>query len=120
MKKLASILLLGGLFGSLALTTSCTKEYYEPFPIPEVISYSADMQPFFNTKCTSCHGNVAPNLEASMSYDNLINGGYIDLANPAGSLLYTKINVGGSMAPYTTSEEAAMTLKWIQQGALDN
>jgi hypothetical protein len=120
MKKLASFLLIGGFIGSMALTTSCTKEYYEPFPIPEVISYSADIQPFFNAKCTNCHGNVPPSLEAPMSYGNLINGGFIDLANPSNSLLYTKINVGGSMAPYTTSEEAAMTLKWIEQGALDN
>jgi len=120
MKKLASVILVGGFIGSLALTSSCTKEYYEPFPVPDVVSYSADMQPFFNSKCINCHGNTNPNLEAPGSYNTLISNGYIDLANPANSLLYTKINVGGSMSGFATSEEAAMTLKWIQQGALDN
>ena len=114
-------LLLSGLFVmAVFMTTSCEKEYYVPFPTPDVVSYTQDIQPFFNAKCTSCHGNTAPNLESPDSYDNLINGGYINLSDPASSLLYTKIDIGGSMESYATQEERAMTLKWISQGAENN
>ena len=87
--------------------------YIEP---KDEISYSADMQPFFDLKCVSCHsGSTPPNLSAPGSYDDLINNNYIDLDNPEQSLLYTKINVGGSMAQYASSAERAMTLQWIQE-----
>ena len=105
---------------AMLLFTSCTKEYFQPFPEPDVVSYSTNIQPYFNQKCTSCHGLTPPNLEAPNSYNNLINGGYIDLAKPENSLLYTKIAPGGTMAPYSSSSETSMTLKWIKQGALNN
>lgn len=102
---------------------SCEKEYV-PAPPPVVgdVSYQSDMQPYFDAKCTSCHngGGIPLNLEASVSYDNLNSGGYIDLSNPSNSSLYTKIAPGGSMESYSTSAETAMTLTWIEQGAKNN
>ena len=120
MKKFASTLIIAFAMAAMAINTSCTKEYFAPIPAPEVVSFTNDIQPFFNAKCTNCHGNTNPNLEFPDSYDNLINGGYIDLATPENSLLYKKINVGGSMSAYASPTERNLTLKWIEQGAKDN
>ena len=106
---------------AIAILSSCTKDYFVPAETPENVSFSVDIQPFFDAKCIGCHGNIAPpKLEDPNTYMNLINGNYIDIANPASSLLYTKINVGGTMAQYCSPDERALTLKWIEQGALDN
>jgi len=109
--------------GAALFTTSCTKEYIQTAPPPDPnvpISFSTDLQPFFNARCVSCHGNIPPNLEEGKAYDNLIQGGFINLATPENSLLYTKINVGGSMEAFANSAERQMTLLWIEQGALNN
>ena len=105
--------------GSL-LFASCTKDYIVPEPTPEVVSFVNDIQPFFNAKCVNCHGNAKPNLEYPDSYDNLWDGGYIDVDNPPNSKLYIEINTGGSMEQYATPAERDMTLKWIEQGAQNN
>ena len=90
-------------------------------PIGDV-SYSLDMQPFFDASCVQCHngGGIPLDLSPGVSYNALITGGYVNTAEPASSLLYTKIAPGGSMEQYATSSETSMTLKWIEQGALDN
>ena len=123
MKKMPKSISLFSAIAALLFSTSCKKEYLQTAPPPDPnvpVSYSADIQPFFNARCVSCHGSVAPNLAASVSYNNLIQGGYINLATPENSLLYTKINVGGSMEGYANSTERQMTLLWIEQGALNN
>ena len=104
----------------LIVFASCEKEYVPP--IVDDISYQADMQPYFDSKCVSCHngGPIPLNLEASVSYDNLHNGGFIDLANPSNSKLYTKIAPSGSMEQYSSSSQTSMTLLWIEQGAKNN
>ena len=88
-------------------------------PIPETqISYSMDMQPYFDAKCIGCHGSRNPNLETPDSYDNIINGGFVNTANPPNSSLYTVLD--GFMGTDVTDDEKAMTLKWIEQGAKNN
>jgi hypothetical protein len=98
--------------------------YYDQVYIPEPegeISFASDMQPFFSTRCASCHPDDSPpDLQSGNSYNSLISGSYINTANPAGSLLYTKITPGGSMETHSTPTETAMTLKWIEQGAKNN
>jgi len=115
-------ILVTGLIGCLAFfNNGC--EYVQIMPVePEgEISYSLDIQPFFNSKCISCHaGNIPPNLEATVSYDELVADNYINTSNPQNSLLYTKINVGGSMETYVSNTEKALLLKWIEQGAKNN
>ncbi len=104
-------------------TTGCYYDKVAPEGPPEgSISYSEDIQPFFDASCIACHngGGIPLNLEASVSYAELIFGDYIDEAIPANSLLYTKIEVGGSMEQYATDAERAVTLKWIEQGAKNN
>lgn len=82
------------------------------------VSYSGDMQPFFDTKCVSCHGSNVPNLESPGSYDNIINGGYVNTTDPASSTLYTVLF--GFMGNNVSDSEKDMVLRWIEQGALDN
>ena len=101
---------------------SCEKEF-----VPAVVgdvSYQADMQPFFNSSCvTNCHNGITSfplNLSEDVSYENLNTGGYIDLANPSNSSLYTKIASGGSMEVHSSSPETSMTLLWVEQGAKNN
>jgi mono/diheme cytochrome c family protein len=91
-------------------------KYLDDFPT--VISYSAQMQPFFDAKCVSCHGGNNPNLESPGSYDNIINGGHVNTTDPPNSSLYTVLF--GFMGSSVTDGEKAMVLAWIEQGAMDN
>jgi len=115
-----------GLTSALILAFASSCHYDEVLPreveVPtDPISYDLDIQPFFDAKCVSCHGgSVAPNLSASGSYNELVTGNYINTSNPESSLLYTKIDVGGTMESYATPTERAIILAWIEQGALDN
>ena len=105
----------------LLFTTSCYYDQVLPVEIEGDVSYATDIQPFFDAKCISCHGgNVAPDLSAPDSYGNLFSGNYINASDPGSSLLFAKINTGGSMEPYASDTERALTLKWIEQGAQDN
>lgn len=129
MKKIYRRVLLLGLVSSIGFMSSCEKEYFEPAPPPDpndttpsvdTVSYSLDMQPYFDANCVNCHnGGIVLNLSPGLSYDALNNGGYINLATPASSNLYVKINVG-SMKQYSTPDYTAMTLKWIEEGAKNN
>ena len=124
MKKILNVLTICGFVFIMTFLTSCEKTYLVPedHPVLDDVSYSTDMQPFFDAKCISCHngGGIPLNLDASVSYDALISGNYIDNNNPADSKLYTKIIQGGSMESYATPSERALTLKWIEEGALNN
>ena len=121
-KKLSAIGLIGGFI--LVFASSC--HYDEVLPreveIPvDPISYSLEIQPFFDAKCVSCHGgSIPPDLSASVSYNELISGNYIDTTNPENSSLYLSVDNGGSMEIYATPEERAILLAWIEQGALNN
>lgn len=107
-----------------SLNTGC---YYNKTPLPPApegdISYSTDIQPIWNDNCVACHqsGTGVPlDLEESVSYDNLINDGYIDLEDPAASFLYVKITPGQSMDQYVNDSQRQVILLWIEQGALNN
>lgn len=116
-----------GLVATIGFMSSCEKQYFVPEPekdptIPvDSISYADDMQLFFDNSCVGCHnGSGIPlNLSPGVSYDAIINGGYIS-SPAASSKLYVKITPGESMAQYATNAERSMTLQWIEEGALNN
>lgn len=121
MKKTIKLLSISGIVILMAFLTSCEKKYYvaPPGPDPDVdVSYETDMQPFFDAKCIGCHGGITPNLESPDSYDNIIDGGYVDTADAASSILYEVLF--GFMGDDVTQPEKDMTLLWIEQGAKDN
>ena len=55
------------------MATSCYYDEMPPeavIPIPDVVSYSKDIQPLWNESCVSCHmpGTTAPDLSTANSY----------------------------------------------------
>jgi len=121
--KIFKTLLLFALVGFLF--SSCEYEWIQPIkpPIPDVVSYSADIQPIFDRDCNSsaCHaaGSTPPDLSEGNSYDALINGNYVDVETPEASILYTTMK-SGSMRFYTNPGDEEIVLAWIEQGALNN
>ena len=95
------------------------------------ISFSRHIQPLLQQHCAiaGCHTSVAMagnlNLEAAVAYVNLwdTRSGYLDTANPAGSLLYSQmISISNPMPPTgrLDSCNTKIVLKWIAQKALNN
>lgn len=92
-------------------------EAVAPPPESDTISYSQDIQPFFDKSCVSCHqGGIAPDLRPAKSYSALVPA-FVVAKEPENSKLYTKCAPGGSMAPYTTSAELSLMKRWINAGA---
>jgi len=124
-KRLLGLLMVTGTL--LIMLTSCeydfivtTPEAPAPPPESDTISYSQDIQPFFNKKCVSCHqGGVAPDLREGISYAVLVPN-YVVAKQPQNSFLYTKCEPGQSMAPYTPSADLALMKRWINAGAKNN
>jgi len=88
----------------------------------ENVDYSTQIQPIFNSRCTSCHGG-AGGLNLT-SYNNLMNGGNSgDVVIPydhANSLLWQYIN-SGYMPPSATDltqTQVNLIAQWIDEGAL--
>ncbi len=117
---------LGGLFAlSFALAMilglqSCEQYEILPPPPPEEVTFS-EIQDIFNNGCVGCHDGVTANpvLEEGVAYDNLMNGDYIDTANPEQSTLYVKMS-DSSHSLYSSGGERNKVLKWIQDGAPNN
>jgi len=115
----------------IGLSTSCEKAYVMPEPIippdPNAppISFATEIIPIF-TSCQGCHpGANALDLSVANAYNQLLTDGpnapYVDIANPTASLLYNKINTGGSMNGYIGSQgDIAKILTWITEGAQNN
>ncbi|HNW70529.1 MAG TPA: hypothetical protein PKI01_09020 [Bacteroidales bacterium] len=98
---------------------------YNPNALADSVRFSTNIIPIFQSRCLGCHdaGLSQPILATSVAYDNLTStpGQYINLTDPAASLLYTTmvntVSPHGS-GPYP--DEGAQVLIWIQQGAKNN
>ncbi len=93
--------------------TSCEYEVIKPLEYETgEVSFATDLTPVFK-QCSGCHnGSVATEL----TYQSIINAGYINNTNPAESTLYTKCDHSMEV----TAKEKALILSWIEQGAKDN
>jgi mono/diheme cytochrome c family protein len=132
MKKL--ILYLGFLF----LLQACYKDI-GPIDDPDVpgdqnVSFSADVQPIFDSHCVSCHpssGNL--DLRSGYSYNNLVNrpaSGYNGILVVPGdanaSVLYKKIDGSGAygsnmpLGGSLSSAQIEIIRRWIDEGARNN
>jgi len=97
-----------------------------PKDIPDLgpVFFAADVEPIFYTgeKCSYCHNpaGVKPslNLTQGNAYASINSNGFIDLASPEASIIYTKPQ-GTHPANYS-SKEASIVLKWIAEGAKDD
>jgi len=126
LKKLGEYIILLFMLSAMGLA-SCVWDEIPPPEIPDIpvdssVSFSSQIIPIFESSCatSNCHdGSWRPNLTASVAYDDLISGGYINTNTPASSELYIKID-GGSMQQYATDEDRYLILRWIDEGAEDN
>jgi len=86
---------------------------------PDVVEFAAQVAPIFvEAGCTGCHaGATSPDLRLDKSWDALVNGGNVDTANPAESILLVKINAGHGTSGNLSAEQKALILKWIEDGA---
>lgn len=122
--KFASLLLLTGI-----LFTGCYKDIIIPDVVsdedgpPQPVSYKTELAPLFNANCTDagCHvsGAHKPYLATDISYNQIVGGGFINLALPKESILYKMVN--GEMAQYIPSKaDRQKVYDWIRNGAPNN
>lgn len=98
----------------------------DPEPVDSV-SFSVDVIPIFNADCNTsgCHdvGAVPPDLTPANAYEALLNGSYINVADPEMSELYQWMRGNRDLPMPLTGANAdynGIILAWIKQGALDN
>ena len=87
------------------------------------ISYTATIQPIFNTNCNGCHGGSG-GLTLT-SYSDLMGNNVVDPGDGAASKLIQKLKgTSGTQMPQNQDplDEATINLieTWINEGALDN
>ncbi len=89
-------------------------------PPNQEISFDTDIIPIFTSGCTDCHdGGIDPDLRANDAYNELNNGGYLNLDNPAESKIY-EVLLEGSHRTRASAEEKQLILEWITRGANNN
>jgi len=122
-------LIKGALFILVAFGTGCRKDIERPRTVnlEATISFSKTIQPIFNDNCakSGCHveWGQSPNLSPGVAYDQLMELGYVDPANPEGSLLYQKVSATVKQMPPTgnlSSLQINSIYAWIKQGAKNN
>ncbi len=95
-------------------------------PTAEIFGFAEYVLPIFNKNdnCTSCHktGGQLPDLTTEKAYSSLNSARYINLSSPELSKIYTHPLPGTSTHKHKkyTSQEAAIILAWIKQGAKNN
>ncbi|MCR8558541.1 hypothetical protein KXD93_12870 [Mucilaginibacter sp. BJC16-A38] len=127
MKRLAIIA--GILFVMVIGVTGCYKDVIlpksgtDPNAAPIEYSYKTDIAPLLNTSCalSGCHvaGAQAPDLETAVSYNSLVNGGYVNTLVPKQSDLYIMIN-GNMEVHIPSAADRQKIYDWIRTGALNN
>jgi len=109
--------------------TSCYKDIIvpklekDPDGPPQAVSFKTELAPLFNTSCAlaGCHvsGGHKPYMATDVSYLQIINGGFVNIALPKESTLYKMIY--GEMSPYISSaSDKQKVYDWIRNGAPNN
>lgn len=107
--------------------TSCYKDVIspesDPDGPPQFVSFKTDLKPVFHTKCalSGCHvsGAHKPYLNEEVSYQEIVNGGFVNILIPKESILYKMVN--GGMAEYIPSKsDRQKVFDWIRNGAPNN
>ena len=109
--------------------TSCYKDIIkpdladDPEGTPKQVSFKNELAPLFNASCAlaGCHvsGAHKPYLTTDISYQQIVNGGFVNLALPKESILYK--NIYGEMAEHIPSKsDKQKVYDWIRNGAPNN
>lgn len=116
------------LLGGLALQ-SCYKDIIkpdlpkDPNAPPQQVSFKNELAPLFNAKCTDvgCHvtGGHHPYLTTDVSYQEIVNGGFVNTSLPKESILYKRIygDMGVHMPSITDRQKV---YDWIRNGTPNN
>jgi len=123
------LIYIGLLFGAGLVFVSCYKDVNIPAVPPnsegppQYVSYSQELSPLFNSSCalSGCHlaGGHHPYLNSEISYNELVNGGYVNTTVPKESILYIKIN--STMQQFIPSAtDRQKVYDWIRNGAPNN
>jgi hypothetical protein len=124
------VLILFGLILTLGLfLTSCYKDVIlpetavDPDGPPQAVSYSLELAPLFNSSCalSGCHvvGGHKPYMNTDISYQQIVNGGFVNTDIPKQSILYIEIN--GEMKEHIPSaSDRQKVYDWIRNGAPNN
>jgi len=95
----------------------------DPDGPPQAVSYKTDLAPIFNSKCalSGCHvsGAHKPDLALTISYQAIINGGFVNIIVPKESILYKNIN-GGMKEYIPSATDRQKVYDWIRNGAPNN
>lgn len=89
----------------------------------QFVSFKNDIAPMVNTKCAlaGCHaaGGHKPNMTTGGSYQEIVNGGFVNTVIPKQSIIYIKIN--SEMREYIPSAvDRQKIYDWIRNGAPNN
>lgn len=107
--------------------TGCYKDVIspesDPDGPPQSVSFQSEIAPVLEVKCATagCHvsGYKKPYLTQDVSYQSLVNGGYVNTIVPKASKLY--LAVYGSMSEYLPlPKEKQKIYDWIRNGAPNN
>jgi hypothetical protein len=95
----------------------------DPDAPPQAVSFKNDIAPFVNSHCalSGCHvsGGHKPYMLTAISYQEIVNGGYVNTLIPKQSIIYIKIN--GEMKEYIPSATDRQKIyDWIRNGAPNN
>jgi hypothetical protein len=90
------------------------------------VDYATEVQPIFSVSCAlgNCHGGTKPKRDldlqppATVSYDSIVTNGAVVPGDRNASVLYQKVDTGGSMADELTPAEAEIIGTWIDEGAV--
>ncbi|MBI2283382.1 MAG: hypothetical protein HYU71_06725 [Bacteroidetes bacterium] len=89
----------------------------------QFVSFKNDIAPMVNTKCAlaGCHaaGGHKPTMTTGGSYQEIVNGGFVNTVIPKQSIIYIKIN--SEMREYIPSAvDRQKIYDWIRNGAPNN
>ena len=95
----------------------------DPDGPPQLVSFKMDIAPMLNSKCalSGCHvsGAHKPYLPSDVSYQQMVNGGFVNTILPKESTVYKMIN--GEMREYIpAAADRQKVYDWIRNGALNN
>jgi hypothetical protein len=99
------------------------EEVADPDGPPQSVSFKNELAPILNSKCalSGCHvsGAHKPYLNSAVSYQEIVNGGFVNTIVPKESTLYKMIN--GEMREYIPSAtDREKVYDWIRNGSPNN
>lgn len=86
----------------------------------DTVHFQNEIIPILTNNCASCHfSGTNFDMESEGVYDVLINGNWLNFADPDNSPFFQEPDPGHA-DDYLTIEEHTLIVKWIEQGALNN